>query len=258
MIATSDWQALPSSIPPLSSTQVHVWSLPQQTPHGQEERFASWLDEYEQKRWQRYKFPRLRDDFLAGHGWLRAILSLYTAEQPKALVWGQQEEGKPTLLSPNPTDLRFNLSHSEGQWLLAVTLGREIGVDIEAVREMQGREGIVERFYSYQERKVYLKLPEKQKLRAFFDVWARKEAFLKATGQGLLFPLERFSITVTGPPALLDVAGDPAALKKWKMATLPTLDGYALALMTEGEVGEVTAWRAETEEVWNWWQAQQK
>jgi 4'-phosphopantetheinyl transferase len=130
---------------------------------------------------------------------------------------------------------RFNLSHSREIALIAVALGREIGVDVEFIRMDFDWAEIAETFFSPRELNVLRSLPPRSQREAFFDCWARKEAYLKATGEGLSGPLNQTDV-------LLD-AGESGALLPWTIERLETVAGYAAALAAEGSGWCVRCWQ---------------
>jgi 4'-phosphopantetheinyl transferase len=120
--------------------------------------------------------------------------------------------------------------------LLAVSYGREVGVDIEQIRALDDAASIAGRFFSAAENRAWLAVPDEQKPAAFFNAWTRKEAFIKAVGDGLSYPLDRFDVSLApGEPArLLRVAGEPEATSRWRIEALEPAPGYAAAVAVDG------------------------
>jgi len=131
--------------------------------------------------------------------------------------------------------LRFNLSHSHGLALVAVTRGREIGVDIEWVRPGMSDERIAERFFSTGEVRALRKLPERLQDEAFFNCWTRKEAYIKAKGEGLSMPLSDFEVSLRPEEsaALLSTKRDPQEASRWLICELFPAPGFVAALVVE-------------------------
>ena len=148
-----------------------------------------------------------------------------------------QPSGKPALAAQqNPHGLEFNVSHSAGLALIAVSAGHRVGVDIEKIRSEVDTTALAERFFSVRERTGLRVLPDHLRVPAFFACWTRKESFLKATGQGLSFPLVDFSVT-THPdldPALEEIRGNTEARKQWFLADLSVASGYRATVAIEG------------------------
>jgi 4'-phosphopantetheinyl transferase len=132
--------------------------------------------------------------------------------------------------------LRFNASHSHELAVYAFVLEREIGVDVEYVKDDFQSEEIADHFFSASEVQTLMALPKDERTAAFFRCWTRKEAYIKAIGSGLSHPLDQFDVTLTAhePAALLRDAQDAAAVARWKMFNLEFTNRYAGALVVEG------------------------
>jgi 4'-phosphopantetheinyl transferase len=194
------------------------------------------------ERAQRYRFERHRRRFVVARGMLRVILARYTGLPPAAIRFETTEHGKPWL--PDSPELTFNASDSREWMALGVTLHRRIGVDIELVREDVSILSIARRFFSPREVAVLEALPDAEQLPAFFRCWTRKEAFIKAIGEGLSYPLDQFDVTLgpDEPARLTYVAGEPDAPQRWWMMDFPMASGYAGAVITETPLEEVRFW----------------
>ena len=241
------------SLPPadlvLSSNDVHVWcaSLEQPTPLVQQ--LAQTLSEDERIRGDRFYFERDRTRFIVGRGLLRTILGRYANIEPKQLQFCYGSRGKPALTNTVTGGmLHFNLSHSQGLALYAVTRDRQIGIDIEHMHQTSDVEQLAKRFFSNREYTVIRSLPSSQKQEAFFNGWTRKEAYLKATGEGLA-QLEQIEVSLApGEPArLLSIAKDPQASARWSLKTLTPAVDYVAALAVEGQDWHLTCWQWSTE-----------
>jgi 4'-phosphopantetheinyl transferase len=217
----------------LDPDECHVWRVFLDTPPAVVARLRALLSADERARAARFVFESHRRRFVVAHGGLREILSGYVGVAPASLTFTSGPSGKPALVEPR-TCLRFNLSHSGGLALVAVTLGREVGVDLEAHRPLPELDALAESCFSLVERRALAAVPEAQRLESFFDGWARKEAFLKLLGDGLARPLDSFDVTLTpGEPArLLRVAGDSTAA--WTLHAVPVGPGHGGALAIEG------------------------
>jgi len=181
----------------------------------------------------RFVFERDRVRFSIAHTALRDILSRYTGEDASAIVIHTAEKGKP-YLADHP-EIRFNLSHS-GCWaMVAVTRGREVGVDIECIRADRSSEDIAKRFFAPAEVRALNGTPEHSRVQAFFACWSRKEAYIKARGEGLGIPLDSFEVSL-GEDGVLCHAED---LERWSMCSLRAPKGYAAALVAEGSGWQV-------------------
>ena len=127
--------------------------------------------------------------------------------------------------------IHFNLSHSDGLIFYAFTRGLEIGVDIENIRDLADMEQITERFFSKREKADFCALPQEKRNVAFFNCWTRKEAFIKAIGQGLFYPLDDFDVSLIPgeEPKLIRIKNQSAELN-WTMKGLLPAPGYIAAV----------------------------
>jgi 4'-phosphopantetheinyl transferase len=175
---------------------------------------ARCLSSDERLRADRFAFERDRRRFIVARAWLRRLLAERLGLQPEAVEFAYGPRGKPAL-APHlaSSHLRFNVSHSEELAVCAFARGREMGIDVEAVRALEDADAIAERFFSARENDVYRALAPREKPLGFFNCWTRKEAFIKAVGDGLYHPLDSFDVSLApGEPARIlrvaDAAGD--------------------------------------------------
>ncbi len=174
------------------------------------------------------------------------ILSRYTDIAPEQLQFTYSAYGKPALAeATGGTTLRFNLSHSAGLALCAVTHNREIGVDIEGMRTISELRQISKQFFSANESAVLLALPEHIQPEAFLTCWTRKEAYIKAKGEGLSMPLNCFDVSLVPgePAALLATRGDPNEASRWLLRELFPGPGYLAAIVVEGQDWHMRCWQ---------------
>ena len=199
----------------------------------------------ERVRADRFHFARDHDQFIITRGALRCILAYYLDLTPRDVRFRYGSYGKPALdTDQNAADLRFNLSHTESLALLAVAPKRELGIDVERVRAGMAREGIAERFFAPVEVAALRALPAHRQDDAFFACWTRKEAYVKARGEGLSIPLDQFVVSLAPdqPAALLQVALDPGEVEHWSLHDLDAGPGYRAALLVEGQNPKLS-WR---------------
>jgi 4'-phosphopantetheinyl transferase len=218
----------------LGADEAHVWRAALDQPANVIAKLAPLLSEDEYQRAMRYYRPVDRDRFIVGRGILRKIISAYLALPPGQLQFTYNEYGKPAVSDDqNDRDLNFNLSHSAELILYAVTIGRVVGIDIEYIREDFATLEIAEHFFSKDEVAALKSLPTDQRTIGFFNCWSRKEAFIKAKGMGVSYPLDRFTVSLAPdePPALLKVDDDNREVARWKMCELKPGAGYAAALI---------------------------
>lgn len=229
------------SLPPrdlvLETDEVHVWRAAANPTDLALESLRHTLAPDEQARAERFFFPRDRDRFILRRGLLRILLGGYLELDSGRLHFTYGAGGKPALAPLfRGAQLRFNVSSSAGLVLYAVTRGREVGVDIEAVQPAIARERIPEHFFSPGEIAALRALPVDAQVEAFFACWTRKEAYVKARGEGLVQRLDSFGVTlIPGEPAALLCARDGAEeASRWSLQALAPGRGYAAALAVEG------------------------
>jgi 4'-phosphopantetheinyl transferase len=230
----------------LGADETHVWMASLDQPADMIAKLAPLLSQDEYQRAMRYYRPADRDRFIVGRGILRKILSAYLALPPGQLRFTYNEYGKPTVSDDqNDRGLNFNLSHSAELILYAVTKGRDVGIDIEHIREDFATIEIAEHFFSKDEVAALKSLPMNQRTIGFFNCWSRKEAFIKAKGMGVSYPLDRFTVSLTPgePPALLKVADDEREVARWKMYELKPRAGYAAAMIATEPPIILKQWR---------------
>ncbi|UFS70037.1 4'-phosphopantetheinyl transferase superfamily protein [Geomonas sp. RF6] len=181
-----------------------------------------------------------RRRFIAGRGIVREVLSSYLGIHPRSLRLDVTAHGKP-FLSDAATDLRFNTSHSGDLILTAVTTGREVGVDLELVRQDLDFAPMARSFFSASEQRDLFTLPPSEQLDAFYRCWTRKEAYLKGTGSGFSQRCDLFDVTLLPgfPAALVSHRTAPEEASTWRLADLSVPPGYCAALAVEGEIAEV-------------------
>jgi len=201
------------------------------------------LDRVERDRAARFVFEEDRRRFIASHAATRQTLARCLDRAPESLQFATGPHGKPHLVDP-PQDIRFSLSHSGDQALLAIALGQDVGVDLEAHRPIDARE-LAQRYFAPREIDALLRLPDAEQLPAFFRCWTRKEAFIKALGRGLSFPLDGFEVSVEedGSAQLLRAcAAAPDALDRWRIVALDAGAGHAAALAAGRAAWDVRRW----------------
>jgi 4'-phosphopantetheinyl transferase len=250
-LSKATWTAVPAGAwGPASGAlaregDVHVLSASLDQAGRRLQALAGLLSPDETRRAARYHFARDRDRFITARGLLRSILAPYLGVPPEGIEFRYGPQGKPRVVSQiTSADLRFNVSHSNALALYAICRGRDLGVDVERVKPLSDADHIAERFFSAREGATLRALPEGERQRAFFACWTRKEAYIKATGDGLSRPLDEFDVSLgPGCPARLErVAGAPEEAARWSLAALEPAEGYEAALAIEGPLGRLSCW----------------
>jgi 4'-phosphopantetheinyl transferase len=182
----------------LQNNDVHIWHTNLNLEIERVEEALPILSLDEQKRAERYKFEKHRNYFIVARSTLRKILSSYLNIEPERLEFNYSDRGKPILASDRQNEnLQFNLSHSQELALYSFTKNQKIGIDLEYCRPMPDAESIAQRFFSTNEYKWISSLSGNAQQEAFFRCWTAKEAYLKATGEGIGGSLERIEIDLT-------------------------------------------------------------
>jgi 4'-phosphopantetheinyl transferase len=229
---TIEWP-LPPENPQLSGNEIHVWATTLAVEPAVIEKLASSLSPEEKERASRFKFEQLRHRYTAGRGALRMILAHYLGRNAAALRFDYLGNGKPVLAETFATaGIHFNLAHTGDLALIAVTRISQIGVDVEYVRPIKNADDLVARFFSKKEDASFQKVSTEQKPVAFFNLWTRKEALLKATGEGITRSLSLVEVSfLPGEPArLLAISGDAKAAEAWWLKELAPAKGFAGAV----------------------------
>jgi 4'-phosphopantetheinyl transferase len=220
--------------------EIHVWRLELERPV---ETFIDLLDTHELSRANRFYFEKDRKHFAVARGFLRALLGRYLNSDPKQVKFTYGAYGKPALAGEEL--LQFNMSHSHGMALYALTEGRDIGVDVEHVRADFTSDDIARRFFSPFEVESLCGLPTEERVASFFRCWTRKEAYIKATGRGLSQPLDGFDVTLGPEESAALLRTDDGSHERWSMANIEVGPGYAGALAVEGPVTTIRYWNAD-------------
>src|SRR5438045_1350192 len=245
MIDEAIWKTPPAHWE-LSPSAVHVW-IADVSESAASDRWREILSPEEQERAGRFRFAKDRVQYSACRGILRLMLAGYLNIKPTEVRFGYNGHGKPGLADElNPAKLRFNVAHSHGLGLFAVTFDREIGIDIEQIRPEVATQEIAERFFAPEEVQTLFDLQPAERTAAFFHCWTRKEAFIKARGLGLSLPLNQF-VVAFGPgtmPAVLSAKDDPQASGRWSVIDLNPAKGYAGAVVVETGGTELRLWNA--------------
>ena len=239
---------LPPEALTLESNEVHVWRIALELPVARIQSLLATLTAEECARAERFRFQKDREHFIVGRGSLKAILSGYLNMAADQLRFRYARYGKPSLVPIAGVEpLNFNLSHSGGLALCAVTRGRELGVDIEHMRPKVALIKIAERFFSPRESAELRALPVECQPKAFFNCWTRKEAIIKAKGGGLSIPLSEFDVSLVDgqPAALLSTKWDAQETARWSLQELHPGAGYVAALAVEGHDWHLNCWQWE-------------
>ena len=222
----------------LHPDQVHLWwSSLSATESVSEVLVSEMLSSDERERAARFHFARDQRRFTLARGMLRHVLALYVNQRPQDIRFEYGARGKPQLDS----DIDFNLAHSHEMAVCAISYGRAIGVDVERVEPMRDWKQIAAKTFSRAEQAELFALEASEQLAGFFNGWTRKEAFVKARGDGLAIPLASFDVSLKpGEPAkLLGDRCDASEVGRWSLAAIELPQDYVGALAAQGQIAEI-------------------
>jgi 4'-phosphopantetheinyl transferase len=242
--SSSNIWRLPPKEPLLTDRNIHVYRMSLDLPDGDIHELSAILSPDEMARANRFVYPNYRNYFIAGRAQMRLILSRYVHQYAGDLAFNYNEYGKP-FLSSSPGKIQFNVSHSQLLGLVAVTLNKRVGVDIERVRTDIDYTQIAQQFFAPGEVKRLMDLPVELQLEAFYACWTRKEAFIKARGMGLAIPLDQFEVSFSPniPPQLVYSGSDLTGESDWSLYELRPGTGYIAALAVQNQNWDILCWQ---------------
>jgi 4'-phosphopantetheinyl transferase len=213
----------------ITARDVHVWTVRTAVPDGLAARFHSLLDPGEAARAAQFRIKRFAESFVVARGVLRHLLGRYLDCDPACLRFEYGSKGKPAVEQGN--GIQFNLSHSGDLAAIAVTFGCEIGVDLERLRPVPEMDQIASQYFDPYEAAEIISLPEKDRERFFFRSWTRKEAYIKAIGEGLSESYLRFSLASRpGTHEFRTNVGADAMSELWSLHDLEPAPDYLAAV----------------------------
>lgn len=226
------------SLPLPSARVIHVWSLVLSTARIDE--LLPLLAEDEHVRAREFIFQKDHDRYVAVRGWLRRLCGAYLQEDPAALRFRYGAAGKPALAANiGDIDLRFNVSHTHDLALLAFSLGREVGVDVEYIDGQVDVVDLARTCFSDEEQHVFHSYTGDPQLALFFQYWTSKEAYIKALGEGLSIPLQEFTVDIRPDIVVRPVTTTNSDAPRLTVHQLSVPTGYAGAIASEGDDWEV-------------------
>lgn len=226
----------PERVLTLEDGTIEVLAAPLEASQATFEGLWPLLSANERTRANRFLAERHRRDYAVGRARLRQLLGERLGAAPDAVEIIEAEHGKPALGGIwASSGLRFNLSHSGGLAVYAFALRRELGVDVEELRPIPDALDLAKRFFSATESAAVQAFPLDRRDLAFLSCWTRKEAFVKAIGQGLSFPLDAFSVSVDpdAPARILDVKGVPGPQTGWTLSAFRPCTTHVCAIVYE-------------------------
>ncbi len=239
-----DYQSSALRAPTLGSRDIDLWCTSLDLPPASVAQLERFLTDDEVERADRFRFERHRRRFVVSRGTLRLLLAVYADQSPQELRFGYGDKGKPYLTLEDRAVPCFNLSHSDELALIGVTLDEELGVDVELLRPMPDALSIAQHFFSANEIADLSSVPEPRIAQTFFNCWTRKEAYIKAVGDGLSAPLDAFDVTLLPghPAAMRSLEGDPQKASAWSLYHFEPVPGYIGALAVRHDGWNLRAW----------------
>ncbi len=224
----------------LTAGEVHGWCVGLDVSPGVCERLHATLARDECSRNARFRFADDQRRFIVARGALRDLLARYLGIHPTDVRFEYNAFGKPALSPVLGSDLTFNVSHSAGLGFIAVAAAADIGVDVESVQWRPDYQEVARQFFSVAELAHLDGLPAEARADAFFRCWTKKEALVKARGEGLGMALRSFPVPLDGEPGphpadLRGASADPFPGRRWTLHTLRPAPGYIGALAVEGD-----------------------
>ncbi|MFT5426724.1 MAG: 4'-phosphopantetheinyl transferase [Gammaproteobacteria bacterium] len=237
------WQPTPDSLN-LSHENIDVWLCDLKKLSKNIDEFYSVLSEDEQERADKLKIEDKRQQYIITRGSLRKYLGLLTEADPAVFKFKYLKHGKPVLEEkPQYADISFNVSHSNDIALVAISQKHNIGIDVEKINYETDHQALVTRFFSKAEQSEFNNYSESSKAKAFCACWTRKEAFIKATGDGVTYGLESFDVSVDPEVQQPTITLHKASTEVWSALNLPINDDYMACLVHDADKIKVRCWR---------------
>lgn len=237
------WKQTPKTLD-LSSDHIDIWLCHLKDLSKNIDEFYSLLAKNERERADKLKIEHKRKQYIITRGSLRQRLGSLTNLEPKDFMFEYMEHGKPVLANdPRYTDITFNVSHSNDFSLIAITLKQVIGIDIEKINPDSDHQQLMTRFFSMVEQSEFQALPETIKAKAFCACWTRKEAFIKATSDGISYGLDNFDVSVDPENQTPEIKLHKPSEQIWFARNLPINDDYMACLVSDGGDVNVRYWR---------------
>jgi 4'-phosphopantetheinyl transferase len=227
--------AVPDALERPTSVEAHVWAAHMRNIELTfRPGYSAILSHEEQRRASRFVYDEHRSEYVAAHAILRILLGRYLGCAPRNVELKQDLHGKP--MCDRNCGLTFNLSHTDGAVVIAIAASHDVGIDVERVRPIADAGHLVERYFSALERDRFLALPESERDDTFCRLWTRKEAYVKALGQGLSQQLDSFEVTLDREERFRVT---PAAPGPWSFFHLDPWPGFVGALAVHGVIARL-------------------
>lgn len=240
-MVTGPWQKTPTSLE-ISSNAIDIWRVPLNPTARQTGQFLDCLSKQEKQRAEQFSFPDKRIQFVTTRARLRQCLALATGIPVTEIQIETGASGKPLL--SGATDIQFNVSHTHGLALIAVTRGQSLGIDVERLRDSTDHVRLAENYFSAAERTAIISLPKASLVAPFFACWTRKEAVVKAIGTGIAHGLDSFDVS-TDPEisqCQTRLHSEDGSVHTWCIDTVPCGEGFAGAVAYQKGPAKIRYW----------------
>jgi 4'-phosphopantetheinyl transferase len=218
----------------LYGPDVHVWAVNLDASPSSLRELSATLSLDEKERAESFRFEHLKQRFCASRGLLRLFLGAYLATPPRNIEFLYGRYGKPSVAGGG---FQFNVAHSENVTIYAFAFGCDLGIDVERIRSMEDMGAIARHFFCSEEAADLESIRPRKRLDAFFACWTRKEAYIKATGEGLSASLDAFRVTLRPSeyPSFVHIDGSASEAQSWSLYSLRPNEGYIGALAFRGK-----------------------
>lgn len=228
----------------INSGEIHIWSSAAAKDKHRLKEFSNFLSKDEVVRANKFRFEKDRSVYITAKYLLRNLLGNYLNLDPKELIFDYNEYDKPVYL--NSADLNFNVSHSGNRIIIGFAKNLEIGADIEKIKADFDVLELAKNFFSKEEIKALTAMDENERFRAFYRCWTRKEAFIKAVGEGLSYPLDSFSVTMEDDlrAQFVKIDGIQESKMDWFLHSFVPEEGYISAFAINGTAQNIEFFNA--------------
>ncbi len=237
------WQKTPDTLS-LYKDYVDVWFCDIKKLLTDINNFYSILSQDERMRANKLKLEDKKQQYIITRGYLRQRLSLFTNTNPEDFVFEYLKHGKPVLINHTRfSDITFNVSHSHDLALIAITQKHSLGIDIEKINHESDHLALTTRFFSQAEQSEFNTLSETIRAKAFCACWTRKEAFIKAIGDGISYGLDKFDVTVYPEIQNSRINLHKPSSETWFAQSLHVGDNYTACLVSNRNDINIRYWR---------------
>lgn len=233
------WQVPQHKNIELKDKEAHVWLVNKSAHIKNFNIYWTLLNKEEQEKANAFRFKKDKDCYVIARGVLRILLGNYLGKSPNTIVFQYLINSKPSVV--NDKNLEFNISHSEDCILMAFLQDFVVGIDVEYTKRPVELENIARSFFSEEEVKELFTLDKSYHLQAFYNCWTRKEAFIKALGDGLSFPLDKFVVSLSSAKeaSLLETKWDKEEKEKWILNAIKVQENYIGAIAIKGNINKI-------------------